>query len=140
MDFCEQVGTQPYFAANLTSVSPLHIRSWMDYCNSPEGTTSLADERAQNGHPAPFDVKYWGIGNENWGGGGNMTPQHYAHEFRRFSSLADNMQNEKVLIACGPNGDDYAWTKNFLETMDSSEMHMHGLSLHYYCEIGRAHV
>ena len=62
-----------------------------------------------------------------------MTPQHYAHEFRRFSSLADNMQNEKVLIACGPNGDDYAWTKNFLETMDSSEMHMHGLSLHYYC-------
>ena len=133
MDFCEQVGTQPYFAANLTSVSPLHIRSWMDYCNSPAGTTSLADERAQNVHPAPFDVKYWGIGNENWGGGGNMTPQQYAHEFRRFSSQADNMQNEKVLIACGPNGDDYAWTKNFLETMDSSEKHMHGLSLHYYC-------
>lgn len=133
MDFCEQVGAKPYLAANLTSVSSLHIRNWMDYCNSPRGTTTLAAERGENGHPEPFGVKYWGIGNENWGGGGNMTPQHYAHEYRRFSSQADNMQGDKVLIACGPNADDYAWTKGFMEVMDGSEKHMQGLALHYYC-------
>lgn len=133
VDFCELVETKPYFAANLTSVSPLHIRNWMDYCNSPEGVTALANERAENGHPAPFNVKYWGIGNENWGGGGNMTPEYYAHAYRRFSGLADNMQGEKVLIACGPNADDYHWTQKFLEVMDTSEKHMSGLSLHYYC-------
>lgn len=132
MDFCELLGTKPYLAANLTSVSPLQIRAWMDYCNSPEGTTSLAAERAENGHPAPFGVRYWGIGNENWGGGGNMTPQHYADEYRRFSALAANMQGEKVLIACGPNAGDYSWTRGFMEVMANSEKHMDGFSLHYY--------
>ena len=56
MDFCEAVGADAYFAANLTSVSPLHIRNWMDYCLSPRGTTSLALEREQNGHPEPFTI------------------------------------------------------------------------------------
>jgi len=133
MEFCELVGTKPYLAANLTSVTPLHVRDWIDYCNSPEGTTSYAKERAENGHPAPFDVKYWGIGNENWGGGGNMTPEYYAMEYRRFSALADNLPGDKILIACGPNGADYGWTKGFMESMADSEKHMQGFSLHYYC-------
>lgn len=133
MDFCEQLGTQPYFAANITSVTPLHIRNWVDYCNSPEGTTTLAQERAENGHPEPFGIRYWGIGNENWGGGGNMDPTVYAHEYRRFSALVNNIPGDKVLIACGPNADDYHWTNRFMEAMADSEKHMQGFSLHYYC-------
>lgn len=133
MDFCEQLGTQPYFAANITSVTPLHIRNWVDYCNSPEGTTTLAQERAENGHPEPFGIRYWGIGNENWGGGGNMDPTVYAHEYRRFSALVNNIPGDKVLIACGPNADDYNWTNRFMEAMADSEKHMQGFSLHYYC-------
>ena len=65
MDFCEAVGAKAYFAANLTSVQPLHIRDWMDYCMSPKGATTLALEREKNGHPEPFDIPYWGVGNEN---------------------------------------------------------------------------
>lgn len=68
MDLCELVGAKPYFAANITSVTPQHILEWMDYCMSPEGTTTLAKERAENGHPEPFDIPFWGVGNENWGG------------------------------------------------------------------------
>ncbi|NLG25211.1 MAG: alpha-L-arabinofuranosidase, partial [Clostridiales bacterium] len=65
MDFCRMTGAQPYFAANMTSTTPLHIRDWVEYCNFPAGLTSLADERAKNGSPEPFDVRYWGVGNEN---------------------------------------------------------------------------
>ena len=80
MDFCEAVGAAAYIASNLTSVTPLHARNWMDYCLSPRGTTALAKEREKNGHPEPFNVPFWGVGNENWGGGGNMEPEYYAME------------------------------------------------------------
>lgn len=70
------VGAEPYFAANATSTSPLEIRNWIEYCTFPSESTSLADLRAQHGDTEPFDVTYWGIGNENWGGGGNMTPEN----------------------------------------------------------------
>lgn len=62
-----------------------------------------------------------------------MTPEYYAMEYRRFSALADNLPGDKILIACGPNGADYGWTKGFMESMADSEKHMHGFSLHYYC-------
>ena len=133
IDFCDAVGAKPYFAANITSTTPLHIRGWMDYCNSPKGSTSYAEERAANGHPDPFSVYYWGIGNENWGGGGNMDPAVYAAEYRRYSALLDNLPGSKCLIACGPNADDYRWTERFLQAMADSEKRMHGFSLHYYC-------
>ena len=72
LDLCELIGAQPYFAANLTGVTPMHIRDWMDYCLSPRGSTTLALEREKNGSKEPFDVKFIGVGNENWGGGGNI--------------------------------------------------------------------
>lgn len=133
VDFCELLGAKPYFAANITSTTPQHIRDWMDYCTSPQGTTSLAAERAENGHPQPFVIPFWGIGNENWGGGGNMDPAMYAREYRKYSALADNLPGEKTLIACGPNAADYHWTRRFMETIADSEKHMQGFSLHYYC-------
>ena len=133
MDFCEAVGADAYFAANLTSVSPLHIRNWMDYCLSPRGTTSLALEREQNGHPEPFTIPYWGVGNENWGGGGNMTPEYYAGEFRRFSALMANAFPSIQLFACGEDANDFHWTNKLMEGTVDSEHHMNGYAMHYYC-------
>ena len=89
-EFCEAVGADAYFAANLTTVTPLHIRNWIDYCLSPRGTTALALEREKNGHPEPFNIPYWGVGNENWGEGGNMTPGFYSNEYRRYSMVMKN--------------------------------------------------
>jgi len=91
MDFCEAVGADAYFAANLTSATPLQIREWMDYCTSPQGTTTLAKEREKNGHSEPFNISYWGVGNENWGSGGNMTPEYYTNEYRKFSTIMHNV-------------------------------------------------
>ena len=136
MNFCESIGAKAYFAANLTSVSPLHILNWVDYCLSPRNTTSLAIEREKNGHPEPFDIPFWGVGNENWGGGGNMTPTFYADEYRRFAALLANFPTPLKLIGSGANSTDYEWTKGFLEnTICKNQKNINGYSLHYYCGI-----
>lgn len=133
MDFCEEVGADAYFAANLTTATPLHIRDWMDYCLSERGTTTLAKEREANGHPEPFNIPYWGVGNENWGGGGNMDPDFYANEFRRYSTIMYNTATDTELYACGSNGGDYTWTDKFMRNVRNSEKHIQGFAMHYYC-------
>lgn len=133
MDFCRLTGAKPYFAANLTAMTPRDIRDWMDYCNSPAGSTTLARLREENGDREPFGVRYWGVGNENWGGGGNMTPEFYADEFRRYAMLMHNVCPDAALIGCGPNGADFEWTRRFLENYRSSSRMMRGYSVHYYC-------
>ncbi len=133
MDFCEAVGADAYFAANLTTVPALHIRDWMDYCLSPKGSTTLAMEREKNGHPEPFNIPYWGVGNENWGGGGNMDPDFYANEFRRYSAVMYNVKQDAELYACGSNSTDYNWTDKLMRNVAHSEKHIQGFAMHYYC-------
>lgn len=133
MSFIEAVGAKAYFAANLTSTTPLEIRSWMDYCLSPRGTTTLAKLREDNGHPEPFDIPYWGVGNENWGGGGNMRPEFYADEFRRYAQIMNNTAPHARLFACGSNAADYDWTSRVLPVLSTSSRLASGFAMHYYC-------
>ena len=96
----------------------------------PNGST-LAEERARNGSPEPFRVRYWGIGNENWGCGGWMRPEVYADHYRRFSVYVRSFGNtEPLLIASGPNGNDAHWTRTFMDRLDGSGPG--GISMHYY--------
>ena len=85
MRFCRLIGAQPYVAANVRSLTARDFYEWVEYCNSPAGTTTLADARASGGDREPFKVRYWGVGNESWGCGGNFTPEEYAAEYRRFT-------------------------------------------------------
>ena len=133
LDFCALCGAEPYIAANITSTTPLHIRDWIDYCNSPAGTTTMAKLREQNGHREPYNVKLWGVGNETWGGGGNMTPESYAMEYRRYSEIMNNASKGLSLIASGANAGDIGWTRGMLETLQNSDKIMAGMSFHYYC-------
>lgn len=139
LHFCELCNAEPYIAANITASTPLAIRDWMDYCNALPNTTSMSKLREANGHKEPYNVKFWGVGNENWGGGGNMTPEVYAHEYRKYASLMSNMGkgksgvgNDIFLIGCGANSFDYEWTRRFLEVFVTSDKKMNGLSFHYY--------
>ena len=134
MEFCELTGAKPYFAANLTSVPPLHVRNWMDYCLSPRGTTSLAKEREKNGHPEPFDIPFWGVGNENWGGGGEMRPEFYADECRRFARIMNNTAPAVELYACGSDATDYRWTHGVIPVLAQVQLSkVQGFAMHYYC-------
>ena len=84
--FCKLAGAQPYFAANVRSLKPLDFDQWAEYCNSPADRTTLGAQRAADGEREPLDVRYWGVGNESWGCGGNFLPEEYATEFRRFTA------------------------------------------------------
>ena len=140
MDFCRMTGAAPYVAANMTSTTPLHIRDWVEYCNFPAGTTTLADERARNGSPEPFDVRLWGIGNENWGGGGQMTPEMCAREFIRYTTVMRSLGTKSLrFIMCGANGHDVEWTRRLMREWSARRWHeveTYGVSIHYYTNQG----
>lgn len=130
MSFCRAVGAEPYFCGNLGSGSPREMRDWVEYCNFP-GDSEWARQRRSNGQDAPFNVRYWGVGNENWGCGGNFTPDDYATEYRRFATYLRNWGKDPLyLIACGPNENDLDWTRRFFTKLLRD--HGHGPALHGY--------
>jgi len=139
MDLCRQVGARPYVCGNVGSGSPAEMRDWLEYMNFA-GDSTLAALRARNGHAGPFGVTMFGVGNENWGCGGNMTPEQYAGEVRRFATyLHDFGAGGLRRIACGPSGDDPSWTRGFFEALaglpdgPSKLGLIQGFGLHYYC-------
>ena len=117
MAFCRAIGAEPYFAGNVGSGTPAELLEWIEYCNYP-GQSTLANERRDNGDDDPFGVAIWGIGNENWGCGGRMTPEEYAAAFSRYRTFAFDLGGTKVqAVACGPNGADWAWTRRFFDAL-----------------------
>ncbi|HVF10486.1 MAG TPA: alpha-L-arabinofuranosidase C-terminal domain-containing protein [Abditibacteriaceae bacterium] len=131
VQLCRLIGAQPYLCGNVGSGSPREMRDWVEYCNY-DGDSTLAARRAGNGSPAPFGVRYWGVGNEAWGCGGNFDPEDYAIEYKRFATyLRDFSGTQLHLIACGPHGDNPDWTRRFFTKL-SGLPHIHSFSAHYY--------
>jgi alpha-N-arabinofuranosidase len=107
------------------------MRDWVEYCNF-SGDSTRARQRAVNGHPEPFGIKFWGVGNENWGCGGQFDPEDYAVEYRRFSTFLRDFKGAPLyLIACGPPGNDTNWTRRFFEKLGGRRIN--GFAAHYYC-------
>ena len=136
--FCQLTGAEAYMAANLRGLGANDFYQWVDYCNAPAGTTSDAKLRASGEMASrePFNVKYWGVGNESWGCGGDFLPEEYAIEFRRFTSSVPSFGLPLKFIASGANGDDYNWTRGFFSK--SAEKgnwvfdRMWGWAIHHY--------
>ena len=135
--FCRLIGAKPYLAANLRSAPANDFYEWIEYCNSPPDSTTLAKLRESSGERAPFDVRFWGVGNESWGCGGSFTPEEYAMEFRRFTSWVPRYGVELAFIGAGPNGGDTEWTRRFfaklVEKGRGQLNRLYGWALHYYC-------
>ncbi len=137
VQFCRLIGGQPYLAANLRSLPAEQFNQWVEYCNSPAGSTTLADERAAAGFKEPFNVRYWGVGNESWGCGGNFTAQEYAVEYRRFTTwVPGQYESELSFVASGPDGDKRDWTREFFEEIvrkgKDQVNGIFGWALHHY--------
>ena len=137
MQLCRFTNSQPYIAANVRSLNVRDYLEWIEYCNAPAGLTTLSDMRAASGERDPFNVSYWGIGNESWGCGGDMLPEEYAEEFRRFTAWVPTYGTKLNFIATGPNGADVGWTRRFLSKLvekgSGLTNRVHTLGLHYYC-------
>jgi alpha-N-arabinofuranosidase len=139
IDFCRQVGAEPMIAANVGSGTPQEMRDWLEYLNVGADST-LANLRAKNGHPEPFNVRYVCIGNENWGCGGSMDPSHYALLYRQFSEYCHFPPKEGFYrVACGPSSDNYDWSREFFKTMVGKETkgrnrlgRVEAFDMHYY--------
>ena len=142
MELCRQLGCKTYINGNVGSGTVQEMSEWVEYMTF-DGVSPMADLRAKNGHEKPWKVDYFGVGNENWGCGGNMLPEQYGMMYRRYQTYVRNYNNAAPVakIACGSNVDDYEWTEKVLETTNRrmpKEAHgaMDGLSLHYYTHPG----
>ncbi len=142
MRLCHLIGAEPWLNINLLSGTVAEMRDWMEYCNRDRGT-ALAQERAHNDSPEPYDVRYWGVGNEAWAGGGFMTPSAYADEYRRFASAMPSFKSgltdsdRLYRIACGPDGNKpmerRRWTQDLLEALSNfRQPSIDALDLHFY--------
>lgn len=133
MMLCDLLETEPYICGNVGSGTVQEMSEWVEYMTF-DGESPMANWRRENGRTEPWKLKYFGVGNENWGCGGNMRPEYYADLYRRYQTyVRDYGDNEIYRIAGGANIDDYNWTEVLMR-----EAHhvMDGLSLHYYVHPG----
>lgn len=137
MDLCGLLGCEPYVNGNLGSGTVEEMQAWVEYMTSGD-VSPMADLRRRYGQDAPWTLRYFGVGNENWGCGGNMRPEYYADEYRRYQTYVRNYSgNAIVKIACGPGTSlwdpGYAWTQVMMER---GGRYMDALTLHYYTLVG----
>ncbi len=130
MDLIEELGCKAYLAANLGSGTVQEMGEWVEYLTGTADSTVVRERRA-NGREQPWHIDYLGVGNENWVCGGNMRPEYYADEYRRYNNFVRPHYLEPKIhrIACGPNEADTNWTEVLMERAGPF---MDGLSLHYY--------
>lgn len=111
LDLCEMLGAEPYICGNVGSGTVQEMNQWVEYI-SQDGDSTMARLRAQNGRAQPWKLRFWGVGNENWGCGGNMDAEYYADQYKRYQTFCrDYGDNKLYKIAGGANSDDYNWTE-----------------------------
>ncbi|UFT99765.1 alpha-N-arabinofuranosidase [Radiobacillus kanasensis] len=133
MMLCDMLGAEPYISGNVGSGSVKEMSEWVEYMTF-DGESPMANWRIENGKKEPWKMKYFGVGNENWGCGGNMTPEYYADLYRRYQTYVRNYGDNQIYkIAGGPNVDDYNWTEVLMQKAANL---MDGLSVHYYVHPG----
>jgi len=147
MELCGQIGCDPFISGNMGSGTVREMSEWVEYMTF-DGVSPMADLRRKHGREAPWSVPFFGIGNESWGCGGNMTPEYYAAAYRHYQTYVREYGDNKIAkIACGPNRDDYNWTEVLMTAchcegmyidgpVDGCNIKMDGLSLHYYTSPG----
>jgi alpha-N-arabinofuranosidase len=135
MGFLDLIGAKAYISANVGDALPQETVDWMEYMLAPQGTT-LADERAANGHPGPWQVPYLGIGNELWGCGGHMSAEHAAEVINQSTTFLHASRGRPFMkIAAGADRADYRWTETI---MRDSGHQIDGLALHFYTYLHHA--
>jgi alpha-N-arabinofuranosidase len=129
----EKLGAEPFIVGNVGSGTVQEMQEWWEYVNHP-GVSPMADLRRRNGRAEPWNVRFWGVGNESWGCGGNMRPEYYADEFKRYASFLPGYGKVRPFrIATGPSDDGYAWMEVMMR--EAGRM-IDGIDLHHYLLTG----
>ena len=129
LELCGLLNCEPYVAGNVGSGTVEEMAKWVEYLNS-DASSTMTELRKQNGRNEPWRVKFWGVGNESWGCGGNMTVDYYSDQYKRYATYARNYRDAPLLrIGSGANSDDYNWTEVMMKNVGTG---MWGLTLHNY--------
>lgn len=134
LNLCEQLGAEPYLAGNVGSGGVQELADWVQYTNF-KGTSPMSDLRRENGRDQPWTVKFWGVGNEAWGCGGNMTAEYYANIYRKYATFMSGADVDGGLfkIASGASDADYHWTEVLMKNIPHKMLQ--GVALHHYSVI-----
>ena len=135
LNMCELLGAEPYLSGNVGSGTPQELSDWVKYTTHPNGSSPMTDFRQKNGRPNPWHVKYWGLGNEAWGCGGNMKVEYYANVYRQYATFMTNWNNSDRIyrIASGASDADYHWTEVLMKELPPGMFD--ALGLHHYSVI-----
>jgi len=135
LNMCEELNAEPYISANVGSGTVQDVADWVKYVDHKEGTSPMTDLREKNGRTKAWHVKYWGIGNEAWGCGGNMTAEYYANVYRQYATFMTNWNNTDRIfrVASGSGGNDYHWTEVLMRDIPLNMLE--GVALHHYSVI-----
>jgi len=135
LNMCELLGAEPYLSGNVGSGTPQELSDWIKYTTHPNGSSPMTDWRQKNGRANPWKVKFWGLGNEAWGCGGNMTVEYYANVYRQYATFMTNWNNSDRLyrIASGASDDNYHWTEVLMKELPAGMFD--ALGLHHYSVI-----
>ncbi len=129
LDFCDQIDAAPYISGNVGSGTVEELMQWIEYMTATTNSI-MSDLRREDGRKEPWKIPFVGVGNESWGCGGEMTPEYYSDNFRRYNTFVKDYPGNKIYrIASGSNGDDTNWTEVLMKNVGKR---MNGLSLHYY--------
>ncbi|MEO5681525.1 MAG: alpha-L-arabinofuranosidase C-terminal domain-containing protein [Chitinophagaceae bacterium] len=131
LNMCEVLGAEPYLSGNVGSGTVQELADWVQYTNF-KGKSPMSDLRTTNGRAEPWKVKFWGIGNEAWGCGGNMKPEYYADEYRKYATFISDWENSGGLlrIASGASDADYNWTESLMKNIPHNMLG--GVAMHHY--------
>jgi len=129
LNFCELIGTEPYLSINVGSGTVQEAAEWVEYCTS-SNESPMTDLRKKNGREKPWNVKFWGIGNETWGCGGNMTPEYYANLYRQFATYVNCKDAYRII--CGPSSNDTDWTDKIMDVTKNKQGLVQCVSMHHY--------
>lgn len=135
LNMCEMLGAEPYLSGNVGSGTPQELADWIKYTTHPANSSPMPELRAKYGRPNPWKVKFWGLGNEAWGCGGNMKVEHYANVYRQYATFMTDWNNSDGLyrIASGASDDDYQWTEVLMKELPPKMFD--ALGLHHYSVI-----
>ncbi|MGN6179603.1 MAG: alpha-N-arabinofuranosidase [Mucilaginibacter sp.] len=135
LNMCELLGADPYLAGNVGSGTVQELTDWVQYTTS-DNKNPMSDLRKANGRDKPWKVAFWGVGNEAWGCGGNMTAEYYSNEFRKYSTFMAG-GTKLFRVASGASSDDYNWTETLMKNIPHNLIE--GVALHHYAVINWDH-
>lgn len=129
LDFCELIGAEPYLSINVGSGTVQEAVEWVEYVTS-NNESPMTELRKKNGREDAWNVKFWGIGNETWGCGGDMRPEYYADIYRHYAGYIRGHELQRVAV--GPSSGDYNWTEKLMEGLKDKQQLVEVISLHHY--------